>query len=414
VSRRPIAALAVVAVLAVGVAAGIVLIRDDEQGDADREASRRAAERACEPAAETADPGLVLTGSLALRPVAEVDSPTAAVFVPDGSGDGLLAERDGRVLRIDGGVVTDDVVLDLGADTMQEGDGGLLGLAYAPGGDWLYTYRADADRDDVLAAFPLDHDGLPEREGARDLLTVDHPDSLQHHGGGLVVGSDGLLYVGLGDGGGLGDPRENAQDTDTLLGKVLRIDPTPDAADPYRIPPDNPFADGQDGRPEIWLVGVRNPFRMGLDQATGDLWLGDVGQTCWEEIDHLPTGAESAGGANLGWDHVEGSHRFEGGTVPGRRLDPVQEHPHEDGWCSIIAGYVPRDAAVPQLEGRLLYTDYCKGRVLALAVDLVDPGVDRLVDTGLRVENPIAIVPGPSGRPWVLSLGGTVVEIVGT
>ena len=411
--RRLIAGLAA-AVVAAAATAGVVATRADEADDGNREVSRRAADRPCEPATSTPAPGLVLTGSLALRPVAQVTSPTAAVFVPGDSGDGLLAERDGRVLRIEAGVVTDDVVLDLRANTMQEGDGGLLGLAYAPDGEWLYTYRADADRDDVLSAFPLDEGGRPVPDGARDLLTVDHPDSLQHHGGALVVGSDGLLYVGLGDGGGLGDPRENAQDTDTLLGKVLRIDPTPDASEPYRIPPDNPFADGQDGRPEIWLVGLRNPFRMGLDEATGDLWLGDVGQTCWEEIDHLPTGADSAGGANLGWDHVEGTHRFEGGAVPGRRLDPVQEHAHEEGWCGIIAGYVPHGGAVPVLEGRLLYTDYCKGQVLALAVDLVDPGVERLVDTGLRAENPIAIVPGPAGRPWVLSLDGSVSEIVGT
>jgi hypothetical protein len=374
--------------------------------------SRRAADRACEPAVDAADPSLVLTGSLALRPVAEVTSPTAAVFEPDGSGDGLLAERDGRVRRIEAGVVTDDVVLDLRDDSMQDGDGGLLGLAYARDGDWLYLYRADADRDDVLSAYPLDRRGRPDPDGARDLLAVDHPDSLQHHGGALVVGSDGLLYLGLGDGGGLGDPRENAQDTDTLLGKVLRVEPTPGDDDPYRIPPDNPFADGQDGRPEIWLVGLRNPYRIGLDEATGDLWLGDVGQTCWEEIDHLPTGADSAGGSNLGWDHLEGSHRFEGGAVPGRRLDPVQEHAHEDGWCGIVTGYVLRGGALPALEGRLLYTDYCRGRVLALAVDRVDPGQDRLIDTGLRAEAPIAIVPGPEGRPWVLSLDGSIAEIV--
>jgi hypothetical protein len=341
-----------------------------------------------------------------------VDSPTAAVFATDGSGDGFLAERDGRILRIDDGAVTDDVVLDLRTDTMQDGDGGLLGLAYAPDGDWLYAYRADADRDDVLTAHPLDGRGRLDPDGGRVLLTVDHPDSLQHHGGALVIGSDGLLYLGLGDGGGLGDPRENAQDGTTLLGKVLRIDPTPGAADPYRIPPDNPFADGRDAQREIWLLGVRNPFRIGLDPGTGDLWLGDVGQTCWEEIDHLPTGADSAGGANLGWDHMEGTHPFEGGAVPGRRLDPVQEHLHGDGWCGIVAGYVPRAGAVPVLEGRLLYTDYCKGKVLALAADLVDPGGERLIDTGLTAEGPIAIVPGPAGHPWVLSLDGTISEIV--
>ena len=374
--------------------------------------SRLAADRACEEPAPATPVQRLAPGSLVLRPVGDADEPTAAVFAPDGSGDGFLAERSGRVRRIEAGHVTDRIALDLRADTMQDGDGGLLALAYAPRADWLYVYRADADRDNVLSAHPLDPGGRVDPAGGRVLLAVDHPDSLQHHGGAMAVGPDGFLYLGLGDGGGLGDPRENAQDLTTLLGKVLRIDPTPAATKPYRIPPDNPFVDDPRVAPEIWLLGVRNPFRMGLDTRTGDLWLGDVGQTCWEEIDHLVTGAQSVGGANLGWDHLEGTHPFEGGEVPGRRLDPVQEHAHADGWCGIVAGYVPRASAVPLLDGRLLYADYCKGRVLALAVDPPDPGTDRLVDTGIAIENPIALVPGPHGRPWLLALGGGITEIV--
>jgi glucose/arabinose dehydrogenase len=227
----------------------------------------------------------------------------------------------------------------------------------------------------------------------------------------MAVTPDGLLYLGLGDGGGLGDPRENAQDTGTLLGKVLRIEPTPDESDPYRIPADNPFVDDPDVLPEIWAIGVRNPFRIGLDDATGDLWLGDLGQSCWEELDHLPTGAESAAGSNLGWDVVEGSHPFEGGAVPGRRLDPAVEHAHRDGWCGVVAGYVLRDGPLPALEGHLLYADYCHGRLVALDVDGVGPAAERVVETTLTVENPIAIVAGPSGRPWVLSLGGQIWEV---
>ena len=239
---------------------------------------------------------------------------------------------------------------------------------------------------------------------------MDHPDSVQHHGGALVVGPDELLYLGLGDGGGLGDPHGNAQDETTLLGKVVRIVPTPEEPEPYRIPPDNPFVDEPGVAPEIWVMGVRNPFRMGADPDTGDLWLGDVGQSCWEELDRLPTGADDAGGANLGWDHVEGSHPFEGGTVPGRELGPVQEHAHADGWCGIVAGYVLRSSAVPTLDGWLLYSDYCKGDLVALAVDGSTSG-PRQLDTGLEVENPIAVVPGPTGNPWILTLGGEVLEL---
>jgi len=296
---------------------------------------------------------------------------------------------------------------------MQEGDGGLLALAYDAGREWLYVYRADAGHDDVLSAFPVDGSGRPDGDLERLILAVDHPESVQHHGGALAIAADELLYVGLGDGGGLGDPNENAQDPQVLLGKVLRIEPSPSEPEPYRIPPDNPFVDAPGVAPEIWLLGVRNPFRIGTDPETGDLWLGDVGQTCWEEIDHLPTGADGAGGSNLGWDNVEGTHRFEGGEVPGRRLDPVQEHPHADGWCGIVAGYVPRASAVPVLDGRLLYSDYCKGDLVALAV-AADGGTPRLLDTGLEVDNPIAVVPGPFDRPWILTLGGTVFEVVAT
>ncbi len=373
--------------------------------------SRAAAERDCAPAGPAQVERLPI-GSVSLRRVGAAEAPTWAAFRPGSPKDGAVAEREGRVVAIEDGTITDDVLLDLRADTMTEGDGGLLSLAYDPDDRWLYTYRANEARDDVLTAFPLDPDGLPDGTRGRDLLVVDHPDSLQHHGGALHVAPDGLLYLGLGDGGGRGDPRDNGQDRSTLLGKVLRIDPTPADPTPYRIPPDNPFVAEHGTAPEIWLIGLRNPFRMGRDELTGDLWLGDVGQSCWEEIDRLPTGtgvAGGAGGANLGWDHTEGRHPFEGGEVPGRELLPSLERGHADGWCGVVAGYVPRTPAVPVLEGHLVHTDYCKGQIHALPVDR--SGRSLTVDTGLRVESPSAIVPGPAGRPWVLSLKGDVWEI---
>lgn len=409
--RRQILTLVVAALAVTGTAVAVTVAR--QVGDDDGPSpSRVATDRPC-PELEQGPPvPLVERGTLELRRVGGAEQPTTAVFAADGSGDGFLGERAGRVLRVESGRITDDVVLDLTDDTMHEGDGGLLALAYGPDGDWLYVYRADADRNDVLVAYPLDGDGRPDPGAGREILAVDHPDSVQHHGGSLAVGPDGLLYVGFGDGGGLGDPRDNAQDPRTLLGKVLRIDPTPAAAEPYRIPADNPFVDDERRAPEIWLLGVRNPYRLGLDAETGELWLGDVGQSCWEELNRLPTGADGAGGSNLGWDHVEGTYPFEDGAVPGRELEPFQQHAHGDGWCGIVAGYVPRASSVPSLDGRLLYTDYCAGQVLALAVDGLPSGTVRLLDTRLEATNPTAIVPGPAGRPWVLSLDGRVSEIV--
>ncbi len=361
-------------------------------------------DRPCPELETGADPPVPTSREVTLTLVGTATAPTSAVFQPNVSGDGLLGQRSGEVMRIRAGRITDEVVLDLREDTQQEGDGGLLALAYDPDGGWLYVSRATASMDDVVTAYPLDDRGLPDGSAEREILRSDHPTSEQHHGGAMAFGADGMLYIGLGDGGSIGDRRDNAEDLSTELGKVLRIDPTPGAADPYRVPDDNPFVD--DGRtvPEIWLYGVRNPFRMSLDPDTGDLWLGDVGQFCWEELDRL---APDAGGANLGWDRKEGSHTFEGGDVPLPEIEPTFEINHRAGWCAIVAGHVPRASAVPALDGRLLFTDYCKGQIWTL--DPEDP--DHVADTGLRIQRPSAIVPGPDGHPWVLSLEGDVYRI---
>lgn len=401
-----LAAIGATAIAAAGVVGGLAI---HSTTAADPTPSELATDRPC-PELTPGPPLPRPDADFALVPVGEADQPITAAFLADGSGDGVLGERTGRARRVDAGRLTDEVVLDLRHDTMDEGDGGLLALAYSPRGDWLYAYRADADRDDVLTAYPTDADGRPDPEGGVVLLEIDHPDSVQHHGGALAVDPDGLLYLGLGDGGGLGDPRGSAQDPRTLLGKIVRIEPTPLAARPYRIPSDNPFLDRPGWRPEIWAIGVRNPFRLTLDGATGDLWLGDVGQSCWEELDRLPTRGPSTGGSNLGWDLLEATHPFEGGTAPGWVLAPEQEHNHRDGWCGIVAGAVLRGDRLPALDGHLVYSDYCRGRLYALSTDTdAEP---RVLDTGLSLERPTAIVQGPDGDPWVLELEGSVSALV--
>lgn len=362
--------------------------------------SRFAADRACPPPPIGVVAPLVDGPPLSAVPVATVDEPTSLALVP-GTDDGVLGERPGRVLAVRDGEVTREVALDLSDDTTDEGDGGLLALAYDPDERWLYAYRATARRDDVLTAHPVDARGRPEPGLGREILRVDHPPSQQHHGGSLAFGPDGLLYLGLGDGGGLGDPGEHAQDRGSLLGKVLRIDPTPGGDRPYEVPADNPFAGRPGWRSEIWGLGVRNPYRMSLDAETGDLWLGDVGQACWEELDRL---TPDDAGANLGWDRLEAEADFERGDVLGRQLDPVLAHPHARGWCAIVAGYVPRGSPLPALDGWLLHTDYCAGRVLAWRDG-------ELRDLGIEVDNPIALVPGPTGHPWLLTLDGPILEV---
>jgi glucose/arabinose dehydrogenase len=371
--------------------------------------SRAAADRPCErayvrtPVVEPDD-----LPPLTLLPVARLESPSALAFPPAGL-VGVIGQRTGEIFVVHGGDrvdVDDEPVVDLSADTLDTGDGGLLALTYSPDGRWLFAYRADAAGDNVLTAWPVSG-GVPDRDRERVILTVGHPGSNQHFGGGLAFGPDGFLYVGTGDGGGHGDPAGNAQDLGSLLGKVLRIDPTPDRAEPYGMPADNPFVGRAGARPEIWAYGLRNPYRLSFDAATGDQWLADVGQTCWEEID-VEWAAVRAGGRNYGWDHREGTHRFEGGG-PGGFTDPVHAHGHGDGWCAIVGGFVYRGEALPALAGAYLHTDYCRGDVVALRYQ--PGGAPQLVDLGVEAEVPVALEPGPDGEPWLLTLGGDVLRI---
>ncbi len=383
----------------VGAAAVATVGRDAESS------SRAAAARACGSAPSSDAVRRVPGVGLRATQIADADEPVSAAFSPKRPGDGVLAERAGRVLRIDGGVVTDEVALDLSADTFHDGDAGLLSVTYGPDGRWLYVYRVTLERDDLVTAHAVDANGQPEETG-REILRVAHPPSEYHHGGSMTFGGDGMLYVGFGDGGGLGDPLDNAQNPAELLGKVVRIDPTPERATPYRVPVDNPFMGRPGWAPEIWLLGVRNPFRMSLDGATGDLWLGDVGQSCWEEIDRLPP---TAGGSNLGWDRREGDAPFENGQVVGREVRPVYTYAHEKGTCAVVTGYVLRGPELPLLDGWLLFTDYCAGRFRALHAD--DGDDPMVIDVDLQLARPVAIVPGPRGHPWVLSLEGPIYEL---
>ena len=182
-----------------------------------------------------------------------------------------------------------------------------------------------------------------------------------HNGGGLDFGPDGYLYIGLGDGGSAGDPRNNGQNANTLLGSLLRIDV--DNGNPYSPPPSNPFIGGG-GATEVWAYGLRNPWRFSFDRATGELYIADVGQGAWEEIHHFAAG--EGGGTNLGWKYREGSSPYEGSPPAGLQLiDPVAEYSHGDG-CSVTGGYVYRGAAWPEWNGVYIYGDYCSGIVWGL------------------------------------------------
>lgn len=283
---------------------------------------------------------------------------------------------------------------------------GLLGLAFHPDfatNGYLFVNYTDNNGDTVIARFQDLPDGsAADPASEHTILTYGQPYP-NHNGGGLAFGPDGMLYIGAGDGGSAGDPEERAQNPDTLLGKLLRIDVT--NGDPYAIPADNPFAAGG-GRPEIWALGLRNPWRFAFDPQTGDLYIADVGQDDWEEVTFLPGG--SPGGANLGWDFREGFESFEGLT-PGGLTDPVAVYSHDEG-NTIIGGVVVRDPALPAWNGVYLYGDFGSGRIWGLL-----RGADGawqnapLFDTGFLITS---FGVGADGGVYVVDRGGAVYRLV--
>ena len=219
--------------------------------------------------------------------------------------------------------------------------------------------------------------------------------------------------MGLGDGGSGGDPDGHGQDTSELLGSILRIDPEGAASsrDAYGIPPGNPFErDG--GDPEIWLYGVRNPWRFSFDRGNGDLWIADVGQGEWEELDHLPAtdGVDAGRGANLGWDRMEGSHPYEGGTNPPDGVLPVFEYSHDDGACAVVGGYVYRGTAIPDLDGAYLYTDYCQAGIRALTTQGDEVAGPRSFD--LPVQQVQSFGEDADGEVYLLLGSGEVLRLI--
>lgn len=290
-----------------------------------------------------------------------VDGLTAPVHVAAPAGDPRLfvVEQSGRIRIVSGGTLLPTPFLDLGGEASFGGERGLFSMAFHP--DYLSNGRffvnyTNADGDTRVVRFEVGADpNVADPGSATVILAVDQPFS-NHNGGHLLFGPDGMLYIPLGDGGSAGDPQGNGQDPSTLLGSVLRIDV--DAGAPYAIPPDNPFV-GQAGlRPETWLWGVRNPWRVAFDEAGGgSLYVADVGQGAWEEV--TVVGPE-AGGANLGWNETEGTRCFQGtACTPEDFTLPQLEYDHGEG-CSITGGDVYR-GSVAELRGVYFYSDFCGG-----------------------------------------------------
>jgi glucose/arabinose dehydrogenase len=362
------------------------------------------------PAAESPLDGIEITATL----VAEVESPTTLVVRP-GSPAMYVAERAGRVRPVtvvgtgpDRTYQVGDPVLDISDNVVADGERGLLDIVFSPDGGTLYVHYSLAPSGDArVAAYTMAGDEV-DTASYRELLAVEDPFP-NHNGGEMQFGPDGYLYIGLGDGGGGGDPEGNGQDTQALLGKILRIDPAnPSGRQEYGIPPDNPFADGAGGRPEVWLYGVRNPWRFSFDRANGDLWIGDVGQNEWEEIDQLQAAAGGGRGANLGWNELEATHSFEGGSNPDGGVLPVFEYSHDEG-CSVTGGVVYRGSAIPGLGGAYLFGDYCQGDVRGLRVRDGQVTEERTFDA--HVDQLVSFAEDAAGEVYALSLLGGIYRL---
>ena len=348
-----------------------------------------------------------------VRKIATLEGATAMAARPH-SPVLYVATQDGAVYAIRRDKLVSEPVLDLGKLVTSGGEQGLLGLAFSPDGTKLYVHYTDVDGDTAVDELAISGDA-PDPASRRDILRAQQPQE-NHNGGQLAFGPDGYLYLGLGDGGAADDEGEgharggNGQSLATLLGKILRIDPTPSATDPYQVPADNPFVGVDDVKPEIWAYGLRNPWRFSFDRATGDLWIGDVGQGEVEEIDHSPAtdGVGAGKGVNYGWNRLEGTHEFRG-KAPDDAVPPVYEILHDTGACSVIGGFVYRGNRIPALRDRYLFSDNCDGTLRALAPD--GDGFEP-IDLGHELSGVSSFGQANNGTLYVLSQPDGVFKIL--
>ena len=345
-----------------------------------------------------------------LTEVADLSSPVHLAW-REGDPALYVVEKEGRIERLVDGEAT--TVLDVSDLTSEGSEQGLLGLAFAPGGDVAYINYTDNNGDTVISEHPVAADGtFGTGDSARIVLEIDQPYA-NHNGGDLEFGPDGYLYIGMGDGGAGGDPERRATDLSVLLGKILRIDPAIAQGQPYTVPPDNPFVGTAGAAPEIWASGLRNPWRFSFDRETGDLWIADVGQSAWEEIDVAPaTNGRNAGkGLSFGWSAFEGEARYNEDVSPKGQTPPIATYGHDLG-CSISGGVRVRGGPVPALEGWYVYGDFCSGLMWALEVTGEGPNLaaGRTVDLP-PVPAVTAVVAGPNGETYVLSLTGPVYRL---
>ena len=350
------------------------------------------------------------------RVVGGLQSPVYVTYAPDGSGRLFVVEQAGRILILKDGRLLTTPFLDIRTRVSAGGERGLLSVAFHPdfavNGVFIVDYTRASSRaadvgDTIIARYRVTPPSADVADGAsvETLMTIHQPQS--NHNGGLVkFGPDGMLYVGMGDGGSAGDvgaghaPQGNGQSLTTLLGKMLRIQVG--ATGFYTVPADNPNL-GSGARREIWSYGLRNPWRFSFDRATGDLYIADVGQSAWEEIDFQP--APGKGGVNYGWPVWEGAHIYRGGVRMSGDTKPVASYSHVGGQCSITGGYVYRGSRIPALNGFYVLGDYCTGKIWTLVRLGGKWYLSSLMDTAFHISS---FGEDEAGELYVVDLNGAV------
>jgi len=342
-----------------------------------------------------------------------VTSPVDIAWRGDTPDDIFVVEQPGVIRIVRDGATLPEPFLDISSRVRSGGEQGLLGLAFPPfGGGRFFVYYTALDGSQVLASYATSADAPDRADPATERIILQMPDQFaNHNGGSLAFGPDSYLYVGTGDGGGGGDPLGSGRNLGTLLAKVLRLDVSPGATSadqPYQVPADNPFVDTAGARPEIFATGLRNPWRFRFDPATKDLWMGDVGQGAWEEVDVVRAGQS---GLDFGWNRMEGFHCYEPSTgcdQTGLTL-PVAEYGHDHG-CSITGGTVYRGSAIPSLTGRYVFSDYCSGTVWTIAA--AGDG-RREPEVALESDHSIsALAAAPDGELYATDLSGALLRMV--
>jgi glucose/arabinose dehydrogenase len=367
-----------------------------------------------QPAAATAEPSAIAepttlptaqpSAELRLEPIADgFEQPVYLVSANDDTGRLFVVEQAGVVKILQNNNVSETPFLDIVERVGSSGnEQGLLSIAFHPNyreNGLFFANYTNRDGDTIISRFQASGDVAdPQREA--QILEIDQPYP-NHNGGLLKFGPDGYLYIGMGDGGSGGDPQNHGQNLDSLLGKMLRIDV--DAGEPYAIPSDNPFAQGG-GRPEIWALGLRNPWRYSFDKQTGDLWIGDVGQNKYEEIDFQPSGQA---GLNYGWKPLEGAQCYVEGCDPTAYTAPVIDYSRDQG-CSVTGGYVYRGQDITSLQGWYLYGDYCTGTIWMLRNDGSGWQNQVAIDSDAQLTS---FGEDPQGELYVVDRGGAVYRI---